>query len=407
MVYPGAFLVALAEGMINLGIVFFLRERHGAGPALIGWFMGFSVLMYVLGCLLLRPLYERLRPQLSLAIGLAGLPLCLLLLVGLPILPLTFLFSGLYRLCLSFFWPPAMGWLSRGVEGPVLGRRQARFNLSWSTGLVASYVLAGVASERSAGLPLYAGILGFAVLALYFFLLLALVPALRRDPVPLGRAATAGARGAGQGTALRYPAWIGMFAAYVVSGMVAAVFPLFGQDELGASRSLIGALISSRTATQTIGFLLLGLFTFWHYRRGFLLAAQGYLALLLALMVFARSTAFFAVLFPLLGLATAMSYAGGLFHGVAGAPNRTARMAVHEVVLNGGYILGSTVCGLLYQRLSMRAVVLFCLGCSLAALLAQGLSRWTRRPAARRGSGSPSGPAACVRRSAPAAAGRR
>jgi len=167
---------------------------------------------------------------------------------------------------------------------------------------------------------------------------------------------------------------------------VAAVFPLFGQDELGASKSLIGALISSRTAAQSIGFLLLGLFTFWHYRRAFLVAAQVYLALLLALMVFARSVTFFAVLFPLLGLATAMSYAGGLFHGIAGARDRTSRMAVHESVLNGGYIVGSTVSGVLYQQLSMRAVVLFCLGCSLAALLAQGVSRWTRRPAAPRGS---------------------
>ena len=48
-------------------------------------------------------------------------------------------------------------------------------------------------------------------------------------------------------------------------------------------------------------------------------------------------------------------------------------MAIHESTLNGGYIVGASASGLLYQQFSMRAVVLFCLGSSLAALLAQGL----------------------------------
>jgi predicted MFS family arabinose efflux permease len=90
-------------------------------------------------------------------------------------------------------------------------------------------------------------------------------------------------------------------------------------------------------------------------------------------MLFARSVAFFAVLFPLLGLSAALSYAGGLFHAIAGSRRRAARMAVHESVLNGGYITGASATGLLYQRLSMRSVVLFCLGSCLAAMLIQGL----------------------------------
>jgi predicted MFS family arabinose efflux permease len=48
-------------------------------------------------------------------------------------------------------------------------------------------------------------------------------------------------------------------------------------------------------------------------------------------------------------------------------------MAIHESTLNGGYIVGASASGLLYQQLSMRAVVLFCLGSSLAAFLTQGL----------------------------------
>jgi predicted MFS family arabinose efflux permease len=48
-------------------------------------------------------------------------------------------------------------------------------------------------------------------------------------------------------------------------------------------------------------------------------------------------------------------------------------MAIHESTLNGGYIVGATVSGMLYQQSSMRAVAAFCLGSSLAAILTQGL----------------------------------
>jgi MFS family permease len=384
VVYPGAFLVAFAEGMLNLGIVFFLRERQGASSGLIGWFMGFSVLVYTLGCLGLRPVFDRLRPQIALMIALFGMPVFVLLLVLLPALPLTFLFSGLYRLALVFFWPPAMGWLSQGVEGAALNRRQSRFNLSWSTGLVSSYVLAGVASQRDAGLPLVLSLAVFAGYAVLLTVALAAFPSLRAAPPPAPAPAGGRGPGSGDGTPLRYPAWVGMFASYVVSGMVATVFPLFAQDVLGASRSTVGSLVSSRTLLQSVGFLVLGAVSFWHYRGRWLVLSQVYLALLLSAMLLARSLAFFAVLFPLLGLGAALSYAGGLFHGIAGASRRAARMAIHESTLNGGYIVGASVTGLLYQEYSMRAVVVFCLSCVLTAILIQSLLLSRMRGRARR-----------------------
>jgi MFS family permease len=381
-VYPGAFLVAFAEGMLNLGIVFFLRERQGAGSALIGWFMAFSVLAYMGGCLLFRPAFELLRPQAALLGALIAMPAFLLLLVLLPALPLTFLFSGLYRLALAFFWPPAMGWLARGVEGEELGRRQARFNLSWSTGLVSSYALAGVASQQDAGLPLVLSIAVFAGYAVVLAVMLSVFPSLRSTAAAQEPPRRELSAGSSDGTPLRFPAWVGMFASYVVAGMVATVFPLFAQDVLGASRSVVGTLVSSRTLLQAAGFLILGAASFWQFRGRWLLISQALLALLLLAMLFARSVAFFAVLFPLLGLSTALSYAAGLFHGIAGARRRAARMAIHESTLNGGYIVGASASGLLYQQLSMQAVVLFCLGSSLAAFLAQVLllSRLRGRP---------------------------
>jgi len=372
VIFPGAFLTALGEGMINLGLVFFLRERYGASPSLIGWFVGFSVLVYILGCLGLRPFLDRLRPQILLPSALAGIILSLILLYLLPILPLSFLFSALYRLALALFWPPVMGWLSRGVEGDQLSRRQGRFNLSWSLGLVASYSLSGLASERAVALPilLTAGIFG--VYLAFLLACLAAFPLLRRlDPGNSSATTSTPPGGTPEGTPLRYPAWVGMFAAYVVSGMIAAVFPLFASDALQISKTAVGTLISARTLTQSLGFLLLGVVGFWQFRRRYIVLGQLYLAMLLVLMTQARTVGFFAVLFPLLGLAMALSYSSGLFYGIAGSRHRAGRMAIHESLLSGGYITGATVGGYLYQHFSMTAVVLFCLACSLTAVLAQ------------------------------------
>ena len=388
VIYPGAFLVSISEGLVNLGIVFFLRERYEARPGLIGVFMGYSVLIYVLGCLLFRPVFERQRSQNLLLLAVTGMPLSLLALVLLPSLPLTFLLSGLYRTSMALFWPPAMGWLCQGVEDAALSRRQSRFNLSWSLGLVIGYALAGMASRQAARMPLLLAITMFAAYALYLGSALALFPGLRAEiqvkPLP-GAEPLAASRPApsGKGTPLRFPAWVGMFPNYLVSGMVAAVFPLFAQDVLEASKGLVGTLVSVRSLTQSLGFLLLGAVGFWHYKGRYLLAAQVYLAALIVLMSLARTMAFFAVLFPLLGLSSAMSYTGGLFYAIAGARQRAGRMAVHESVLNTGYITGASVSGLLYQQYSMRAVLLFCLASSLLALLGQGilLVRYRRRRA--------------------------
>lgn len=372
VIFPGVFLVALGEGMLNLGLVFFLRERYGASPSLIGRFVGFSVLVYILGCLALRPFLDRLRPQLMLPAAAAGMSLFVVLLYLLPSLPLSFLFSALYRLALAFFWPPAMGWLSQGVEGAELGRRQSRFNISWSLGLVCSYALSGLASERSSGLPL---VLSAAVFCAYLGLLLACLAAFPRlrGGETVAPAPPPGVPEFGRETPLRFPAWVGMFAAYVVSGMIATVFPLFAGEVLGVSRGVVGTLISVRTLTQSLGFVLLGAAGFWHFRRRYILLGQLYLAMLLALMARAASLTAYAVLLPLVGLATAYCYSSGLFHGIAGSRRRAGRMAIHEALLNGGYIVGATAGGFLYEHFSMTAVVLFCLGCTTAALAAEAV----------------------------------
>ncbi len=371
VIYASAFLVAVGEGSLNLGTVFFMRDSFGAPPSLIGWLMAFTTLVYILGCLLLRPLLDRVRPRFLLILATAGMALSILLLYWLRSVPTTFLFYGLSKLSTSLFWPPVMGWLSQSIEGPELNRTMSRFNISWSTGLVASSALAGYLSQRSPALPLLAAAAVFVLALLLLAWAAAALPRIRADLHRERQRAEPAA--ADRSTALRFPAWIALFTSYVVGGVIATVFPLFAQDSLTMTKSLVGTLLSVRTFARSAGFLLLGRLTFWHFRARYVPLNHLYLVGLLVLMMVARSPGAYAVIFPLLGLSTALSYSISLFHGVSGASRRAARMAIHESLLTGGYIVGASAGGLLYQELSMTAVLLFCALCVAAGIAAQSL----------------------------------
>ena len=153
VIYPAAFLVTLGEGTLNLGLIFLMRDSYGATPSLVGWLMSFGTLVYVVGCLFVRPRFSMLRPRYLMLLATGGMVVSVGLLYVLRSVAYAFLFFGLTRLAASFFWPPAMGWLSQDREGKALNRVFSRFNLSWSFGLLISPTLSGLLSERSPTLP--------------------------------------------------------------------------------------------------------------------------------------------------------------------------------------------------------------------------------------------------------------
>ncbi|NQT12759.1 MAG: hypothetical protein HQ582_08420 [Planctomycetes bacterium] len=63
MIFPAAFLGSVAWGTLALGLVFYLREIYEATGSQIGAFVGLWYFCYILGCLLVRPLTDRIRPR--------------------------------------------------------------------------------------------------------------------------------------------------------------------------------------------------------------------------------------------------------------------------------------------------------------------------------------------------------
>ncbi len=370
VIFPSTFLVAIGTGMLNLGIIFYMREVYHALPGLIGWLMACNISFYILGCLLIRPLFEHLRPRYLLIIATSCMAAFSLLIYLCHSVPLTFILYGFYGLSASFFWPPIMGWLSQKIEGAELNRVMSRFNLSWSLGIVISPILAGFFSERSPELPILGVIILFICTSLLITGAALALPKIRKDN-HREKQSHLKDKAADHSTFLRFPAWVGLFTSFVAVGVIVTIFPLFAQDSLETSKSMVGTLLSMRALFTTIGFILLGRKIFWHFKARYIVLGQIFLLVLLLFMIRAHSVIFFATLMPLLGLATSFIYSNSLFHGVAGSTRRADRMAVHESLLTGGFITGSSIGGMLYQHYSMSTVFLFCILCGSAGILAQ------------------------------------
>ncbi|MQY76102.1 MAG: MFS transporter [Spirochaeta sp.] len=370
VIYPSAFLVAVGEGLLGLGLIYFMREIYGATPGLIGLLVGAGTLVYALSCLFLRPLSDSILPRFLMIGATAGMSLSLVLLYLFRSIPLTFVFFGLYKLALSFFWPPAMGWLSQNIEGKVLNKTMSRFNLSWSLGLVASQNLAGLLSERSPLLPILAAVLVCCCCLLLITGAALALPAIRGDN-HREKQNNSEVQKINKGTSLRFTAWIGLFTSFIAIGVLVTIFPQFAQDNLNISKSLVGNIFSVRMFSKAVGFFLIERLSFWHFKGRYQLLSLVVLAVLLGVMTQAQSVPLFIILFTLVALTNTSIFTNSVFHGVVGSTSRAGRMAIHESLLSGGHIVGSTAGGMLYQHFSFTITLFFCIGCTVTALLAQ------------------------------------
>ena len=371
VIFPSAFLVAVAEGMIMLGMVFYMKEVLKASPSQIGVLVSVWTICYFLGCIFLRPLIERILPRYSMILAVlvtTAATACMPLVRSL--LPVYVLY-GVFGLAISMFWPSAMAWLSRGKEGPGLSRTISHFNLSWCSGLVISPYIGAWLSERSPELPLYAGSITFLGLLIMLIGAALVLPRVRTDRIAGGRDKEEEDAGGGKRSPLRHPARVGVYAAFFVAGVLGAIFPVFAREELMFSKSTIGLLLAARMLGMATGFSVLGRTTFWHFKKAPMLLAQVSLGMLVLCMVYSRSAGIFAPLFAFNGLASAMSYSSSMFHSISGSRSRAAAMAVHEAFLSAGVAAGPITCGLLYERYSMTVVWFFLLAVVGASVLVQ------------------------------------
>ncbi len=380
IINTAAFSMALTINAVNLALVFYSKERFLATPAQVGILNACYNISYLLACIGLRHVVSRLETRWSMILA-TGLFLSGVLFVyfSRTIGPAYFgqCIGGIGT---AFYWPPLMGWLSAGLEGAALNRATGIYNLSWSTGSIISPMLTGYLSSRNASYPLLLGILSY-LTAFAFFVLHRHHPML----VQAGRGGGAGGAGGGgpaaeagrvgNGTVLRYPAWIGVACTWVGVGLILNIYPLAAEEVLGLDREKIGMLLLLRALATTLTMSLLGFCRFWHFQPRQLLV--GHLAMGLAMLGLGlvRSVPAVAGLLILSGMMTGHAYTNSLFHGVSGSHDRTFRMAVHEILLSTGAVAGAMLGGVVYQHGGLFPACLLAAGV-MAVAVGADLNWW-------------------------------
>ena len=379
VLFPSALLFNLTCGLAAFGIIFYARDLFHASAGQIGWLAAMPQLAYLAGCLAFPPLFGLLLPRHYLLAAAGGTALLLAGLLAARCLTGLFVLYGLSGLLIAVFWPPLMGWLSRGLEAQSLGRTLRNFNLTWSSSHIFSPYAAGLLLERSRALPIWAAAGLAAVACLYLWIACRALPEVRldREREPTGRRDP---RVPDRSTPLRYTAWVGQVSGYLVMGILSSSFPLFLRDALGFAESRVGLLLLVRALFSTACFWVLGRTSFWHFRQLPMILGQIGLAALTLGLAFARSFLPLALLLAPLGALTALAYNESLFHGMSGSPRRAARMAINEAARTVGFVAGATGGGLLLQHGSFRRTMLIAAGAILAGAAVQSLLAW-RAPA--------------------------
>lgn len=379
IIFPSVFLVAAGITTIELGIIFYLKEIYGATPSHIGYFTALWSFWYIIGCIFIRPLFNKVLPRYLLIGSSFFMSFFVLSILFTKAFAFAFLYYDLYGIAMSFFWPPILGWLSQDIEGTRLGKSMGYFNLSWSAGLIIGPFLAGILSAISVEIPIYAGSFLFLLTGFLIVVGSFLLPKIRSDrSIEVSR--EDGTFRKDTSTFLRFPGWIGMLTTFIIIGVVVNIFPVFARDELLLRKETIGLLMQSRAFIAAFVFVFLGHTTFWHFRISYMTLGQVCLAFIVFFMNFTSSPLILAALIAMIGALRAHSYNSSLFHGVSGSVTRTKRMAIHESLLAAGLILGSSLGGLIYQKYSMTAVYYFCAAVVMSGVLLQlGLYRLFQR----------------------------
>ncbi|MGM0431428.1 MAG: MFS transporter [Spirochaetota bacterium] len=364
-----SFLGQMSIGIITLGLIFYMRDRFGLRPQIIGLFASVHTLSYFLGCTFGKGLISLLKPRQAVVIAAFGMMSFGLLVVSVSQVWLAFVCYLLYGLSTAFFWPPLMGWLTRGLEGRELSKTISKFNLAWSSGIILAPYMAGLLTEEHIRYPAFAASLLFAVLGIGVVVATWLVPEIKaaQSSKTIRESSTAVDRS----TPLRFACWAGLFSCYVVFGITVNIFPLYARDMLGYSESFIGGILLVRGLLTTVVFVLLGKGAWWHFRSWQIVVQQIALAGVCLLGAYAASIGTLLVFFILFGMLFAGIYTNSIFHGAAGSLDRESRMATHEAMLTAGVIVGASLGGVMYDHTSFATLMLSAAAAALLVLVLQ------------------------------------
>jgi len=370
ILYTAAFLANFGIGLINFTLIFYVNSKFNAGSAIIGWMSALWAIAYLIGCLFLNRFREWLKPGRAIIFAALIMGLAVLIIPFINSLPPLIVMYMLFGLSTSLYWPPLMGWLSRGREGKKLGNSLAIFNLSWSTGVAVSPYIAGLIIRQNITLPLYISAGIYALIVAVFFIVTLFIHEFRSG----NSTVVISEESVDQSSPLRLAGWIGNFSSYLFYGTLLFVFPLFAKNEWHMPEDKIGLILLFRALVSVLGFQLSGYSKWWHHNKNQLILSQVMLLGIALILVFVQIQSVMILAIVSFGLLFSHMYTNSIFHGVSGSINREKRMAIHESFLTVGVIAGSAGGGMIYENSSIQITFLFCALIVAAGLVVQLIS---------------------------------
>jgi len=364
-IYMAAFFMSFYGGIYIVSIPFVIAFLGGTDKDL-GLCASMGFVSYLVGCIATGSLLDRFNSRRLAQLGSSVVTIstaALLMIVLLSIrgynlsspVMLVIITAMLSGLLTSIYWPPIMGWLSTGQEGRDLNRRLGIYNMSWSAGLAVSPFLGGLLVESSIVMALFAAIV-FAALA-FVAVTLAHPPEIQgaqrnsndNSQVFLGPASFLLVR-------FRWMSRIALVTVFACVGLMKTQLALLFTMELGFSKSQFGTVTAIMWLITCLVFFTASRTHIWHYRIVPLILAQ--LSVLLSMLMIIECsppTAFFVVA-VLMGLGQAFIYISHQFYAASQSTKRSGSMALHEILLSVGQIMGFVAGGYLADFFGRRTV---------------------------------------------------
>ncbi len=374
--YGAAFAMAISLSVLWTAMPFIVRNIGGTEEH-VGFIWAANMLAYMLCLLFAAALLGHLNPRHTTRMAAVAMLLATLVMavvvyhaiahkkLNSPTLIWSLIAAGtLAGAAMSLFWPFLMSWVSADYEGPILNRRLGTYNGMWSAAAIIGPLIGGALVDMSTLGPITAGAVCLAVC----FVLLCLAHDASAGTAASVKEFHAIEIQSDRGLLLRFRwmARIGLFCSWVCLGVSRSQFALLFTG-LGFSETQFGMII---TIFAICNFLVLtgaGRLGFWHFKPVLLLGAQMVLALSLMLIIFGRTLWAFVPAFTIMGSAFGFAYSSHLYYGTCGSRKRSTQMAIHEVTLSLGVIVGSGAGGYLSRNFGVYspywfAVIILALG---------------------------------------------
>ncbi len=395
--YGAAFAMAISQNVLWTVMPFVIRNIGGTEEH-VGYAWAVNMLGYVVCLLLAAAMLGHLNTRRATRTATAAMFLATVAMLmtvryaiahsrlGSPVLIWTLIAAGtLAGAAMSLFWPFLMSWVSADYEGVNLNRRLGTYNGMWSGAVILGPLIGGALVDMNTLAPIVTSAVFLAVCFGLLCLARRTVDGPTHDdsagtvaPVPASSCqnqnggVTEICFDSATLTRLKWMARIAMFCAWAYLGVSRSQFALLFTG-MGFSEIQFGILI---TIFGIFNFLTLtgaGRLDFWHFKPAMLFGVQAVLVPSLLLIIFGRTLWAFVPAFMIMGVGFAFAYSSHLYYASCGSRKRSAPMAIHEVTLSLGIIVGSGAGGYLAANMGPYSPYWFATGILVLGVITQAI----------------------------------